>query len=353
MSVRSLGLLVVLISSIVRPAVAGADDLEDAKKLATEATALARSGDFADAIAKFKAADALAPSAANDCNIALAYVKLASGEKLATNAAWHRADLFLQRCKRRWVRDKTTPLPGWVGTGHENVIAELKTGNFAAVSVTATPPAATIKGSAYGLGETLSAPVTLWLPFGDRSLTASSTGYTDLEKSISVEDRISKIVVLTLIKTGTETGGSNEPVTGGTVGDTPHNRQDGDGATGSLEAAKESPNVDEGSSNRRGRYVIGGGVAAFAVGAVFHALALGKKGDAEELGEGPAFDDASSTFSTYRAATIGFYAIGAAAVGVGAFLLWRDSSSASGNSGMAVGIAPSRGGAHASARWRF
>ncbi|MCB9529948.1 MAG: tetratricopeptide repeat protein [Myxococcales bacterium] len=82
---------------------------------------------------------------------------------------------------------------------------------------------------------------------------------------------------------------------------------------------------DSGGRNIVPWLVIGAGVGAAATGAVFHSLAASSAEDADNAGSPSEYDTAVQQFESQRIGTITAYGVGAALIGVGVYLLVRDS----------------------------
>lgn len=150
-----------------RPASAQEDPRERADLLLREGAELGKQGKDDEAIARFKEAERIYPRAIHDCNIGLVY---------ARTKRWPQAHLFLTRCRERWARQETRPLPGWVTTRLRAVHDQLDAGGFAPITLTVNPPTATLTTSAFAADETFTARV-IWLPLGTHQVTATAGGY--------------------------------------------------------------------------------------------------------------------------------------------------------------------------------
>ncbi len=92
---------------------------------------------------------------------------------------------------------------------------------------------------------------------------------------------------------------------------------------------------------------LGTGVAAVGTGAVFHALARQSMDRARSLPEGTAYRQEVSTLERDISITYAGYGVGAAAIGVGLYLLLRPGA----REGTVVSAAPVAGGAIVALIW--
>lgn len=127
------------------------DPRGEADALVVEGARLGEEGRFEEAILRFKAAESRLPRALHDCNIGLAYARL---------ARLPQAQFFLERCRRR----SAEPLPAWVSPRAETTLAQLRAGRHAPVRVETSPGLAPVLVSVFAPDEQVDTPADLWLP---------------------------------------------------------------------------------------------------------------------------------------------------------------------------------------------
>ena len=273
--------------------VARADDRATADALIVEGNQLGRSGELDAAIAKFKEAFHLVPRAFYACNIGLAY---------ARKEEWARGHYYLALCRSRWDADEKRPLEAWVNQRLDEAATRLEAGAFAPVRVDVKPAEAVLQVSAFSADEPVAAGALFWLPFGRHTLTVTAAGYREQVVEVDVKDREEKTIAVTL-------------------------EVNGEGAKDAKESVALRPQTSPRSSRLRGsslRWVLlGGGAALLAAGGVTHVIALGTKGDAEELPPGDEFEDKRDSFRTQRKVAIALYGAGAIAAGIGLYMVLR------------------------------
>jgi hypothetical protein len=151
-----------------------ADDQSEADQLTRDAIALGKSGNLELAIQKFRAAQKLFPRPNNHCNIGLAYAQL---------ARWAKAQLYLERCKSQ-VR---AGLPDWVDKRLKQSEDGLKASLSAPVRVTSEPPGARLNAPGFDADDELTAPVTLWLPLGEREIGGELPGHLPAQQKLRLD----------------------------------------------------------------------------------------------------------------------------------------------------------------------
>lgn len=278
-----------------------------AERLVAEGVELGKAGRLVDAIARFKSADALAPDAIYDCNIALSYVRLNRPA---------RAMYFLERCRHR----ARAPLPDWVATRRADLLATLERGAFARVGVESTPNGAWVAFSAFEPDERAVTPVDLWLPLGAHVLTARSEGRADLTRPVTLTTSEPLHVHLQWPPV------ASAPPPRSARPDTPPVQEKTRPLT-EPDPVDSAPVVVEAvTSDGPARWwqwtALGVGVVALAGGGVVHAAALETKDDADALHtDDPAFDTALDDFRTERGLALGLYGAGAALACAGVWAL--------------------------------
>jgi len=273
------------------PEVASAQPV-DAGSLVEEGKRLAKAGQLAEALDRFQRARRTAPSADNDCLLALAYRRL---DRLAE------AFRFIDEA----ARDGGTP-PRWCGDDlRREVEGALRAGTFAPVELGVSPAGALVTVSAFADEDPVKvgpAPRTLWVPLGVWELTASADGHRAERVTLKVQTTAPQPVRIALERQGVPEA---------------------------LPALRPPPAAeparDAGGSVDLWPWVaLGGGAASTLAGVFFHTQASGTRSEAERLPPGMDFNDRASTFDKQRAGAIAGYTVGAAAIALGLWLLLRD-----------------------------
>ncbi|HEU5058629.1 MAG TPA: PEGA domain-containing protein, partial [Kofleriaceae bacterium] len=188
------GLVGLLLCAVAPAHPALAQDRDAAAREVAEGEKLARAGLYAESIARFKAAERLAPRAAHDCLIALSYFRL---EQLG------QAHLFMQRCAVRASGDD--PAPSWVVSMGNDVKAAIAAADLAAVTVAVRPAeaaaAARVGCSAFPPDESF-APAVFHLAAGEHTLRVEAAGFAPVEKEVAVAARQVMALELTLEPSG-------------------------------------------------------------------------------------------------------------------------------------------------------
>jgi len=168
---------------VLASAVAHADP-KAADRLADEANARAKQGDFAGAAAKFRAAHTEDPRPALICNVGVSYFK---AKDLV------RAQRYLQDC----VQVAASVPPAFVATVKQ-VLAQLedqlRAGPYAPVSFIVSPPQVTISNTVYdepSVGSRL-----LWFPRGSYEVAFHADGYVDQTRTLDASHAQTMAVTL-------------------------------------------------------------------------------------------------------------------------------------------------------------
>jgi hypothetical protein len=252
-----------------------------------EGEELGRKKRYADAIARFKAADALQQRGLHDCWIALSYARL---------AYWSQARAFLDRCRER---EGSAPV-SWFAALDREIAEEIKKAAYAAVTVSAEPADSVVRVLSFSPDERFQLPATLWLPPGQHVLSVEhGPGRARRSLELSRDERIAVHVELTPSRSPAKPKGAAAPVAQTSGG--------------------------SGRGHWRGRVLeyalVGGGVVALGVGAVFHVTAAQARQRAMETGND--YDAEVSRLKRDRVVAVGMYVAGAAALGLGAALWLR------------------------------
>ncbi len=151
---------------------------EDANRLVTEATTLAKQGQMVEAAGKFLAAFKADPRPELLCNVAIAYQK--AGNELA------RAELFFSQClTRAQALD-----PKFVDSLRATLVSveqQLRTGPFTPIDIVVEPSNATVSVAEFSPEEAFIGSRLIWLPFGAHVVVVSLEGY--VQQRVTVETR--------------------------------------------------------------------------------------------------------------------------------------------------------------------
>ncbi len=290
------------------PPASALDPREDADTLVREGAALGERGDWDGAIEKFRAAERSWPRAMHDCNIGLAYV---------LSARHHLGWLYLGRCQAR----ATETLPKWVQTRRQEALRILNAGEFTPLELEVSPPMAQVAIDTQP-GEVFTgtivpgasqAVITLWLPFGEHKVRVEAEGFEAMSSSLQLKGREPLRVQWRL----SPAVPSEAPPPEAPPPELPPL---------SPPPAPEAPPPApvEGRGVSVGPWItIGAGIAAAAVGGVFHGAASSSRDQANtaaDNGDRDAYDGHVDDFELQRGLSYGLFIAGGAAVGAG--LLW-------------------------------
>jgi hypothetical protein len=318
-----------------------ADPAADAGRLAKEGEALARAGKYAEAVARFRAADAAAPRAVHDCLIALAFRRA---------GAWGAAELHAQRCHERATA--ADPEPGWGAKLRSELASQVLAAGLAPLTVEVAPEAARAAAqvSVSTFGPETFAPRTIFVPVGAAvMLVVEAEGFAAVRRQVTVEaGGAVERVAMTATGAVTETAAGTETATGTATG----------AATGAAtatvtdtdtSAATATATVTAAPRERERQLLpwIAAGVAGVGLvtGATFHVLAVGTAGDLDDATTGAAWDRHEGDFDRQRAIAIAGYGVAALAGGVAAYGFLR------GDRGVTVAAQPRAGGAIVGVSW--
>jgi hypothetical protein len=277
-------------------------DEEVADRLLAEGESLAKSGDYTQALARFRDARAHAPTALADCFIGLAHARL---------DRWSEAHLVYERSQQRGA----TVLPSWCQRGGKldlEITAKLRSGSFAAVEIQVEPMGARVRVEGLEEAQELVAPVTVWLALGTHAVTVEKSGYHPKERRVVLGSVSPRLVQVVLRRS--EAPPASLPSERGAKGDLPT-------SPAPLVAPLQA-------TTRRGPWpwvVASLSAAGLAVGIVFHIRAVEARAAAAELPAGAAFDEQLGTFERERVLALGGYAVSAVSAGFCAYLFSRPS----------------------------
>jgi len=294
------------------PAFAAAGPDDEATRLHRLGYERGKAGDYAGAIAAFKAAYKLHAKPVLIRNIGLAYEH------------WGRlpqAELFLSRCdahppKRRAANFRT------YSARTKN---KLTRGSFARIRITSKPTGATVRVSGFAPDETFTTPHTIWLAYGEHEVTLRKKGHRQRVEKLSVINSAARDVVVHLEpappKPVAGPAEKHEPPVRVTV---PKQRP----VTEPL-AVPPPPRPTRARSSRLPLYVTAAGALLLAGGVTTHVFAARARDAASSATPTPPgqtntdYQRNLEAFRTRRAMTIGLYATGGAALAVGLYLYTR------------------------------
>ncbi len=262
------------------------------------AKAWRQSGDqlaLQEATQLFKDALALGDDPLIECDLGLALHYL--GEEA-------RAHARLTRCMPRLAAVSPGKVAGYRGVEDEVAAAVAK--DHVAVDVATSPPGAVVSISSFPADETVLAPTLIWLRPGTYTLTAHVDGHVDISTTIEL--------------TEADVAARARKTWRGKLEKEP----------GELAPIRRDPEVPpvrvEASPPARSKtpaYLTLAAGGALLVGAgVVHYLAYDKRAHLKTL-RGAAYEAYLPTYEKYQRATIGLYAAGAIATGVGTWLYLR------------------------------
>jgi hypothetical protein len=161
---------------------------ETVDELAQRGEALAKQGEWTQAIAAFKAADAVRPRARHACLIGLAYLR---------REQWAEAELFLTTCRER--ASASDPLPEWIDEADAQLRTKLAASGTAAVAIAVAPVDANaqIKFSGFAPDESF-APRMIHLAPGRYSILVTAPGYRTVERVLVVGSAAPQLVTIEL-----------------------------------------------------------------------------------------------------------------------------------------------------------
>lgn len=159
---------------------------DDPTALVARGQELAKAGEFSRAIAIFKQADAIKPTAENACLIGLVYTR---------RELWSQAELFFDACKHRTT--EADPLPDWLPAAEEQLAQKLAETDAAPIEVRVDPADARISVSSWPPDESFVAR-TIHLAPGSYVITATAPGREAVHAQLVVESRVGQIINLVL-----------------------------------------------------------------------------------------------------------------------------------------------------------
>ncbi len=280
-----------VVGCLLAPITALAETSDD---LVTQGQELARQGRIDDAIARFRAADAVEPRAVHSCLIGLAYLR---------GGALGNAEVSFAHCHQR----STAPLPVWVAKEEQDLVARLEASTLGTVTLVLDADIVSLAVPALLDGGAFPPIQRLRLPAGAHRIVGSTRDGGELVTTVVVEQRTAHEATLVAPRAT-----APDPVVPAGTG------------AGDVRPIPAPRPIPPPRSLVPKVFVIGGGAAVIA-GALVHVLAVRPaRVDLEAAPTGADYDAALGDYTTPRSLTIGLYAIGGAALITGAVLGWRD-----------------------------
>lgn len=288
---------------------------EPAADLQADGERLAKQGNYAAAIDKFKAADRIEPRASHACLIALAYTR---------RNLWPQAEIWRTTCHER--ASASDPLPEWMPAADKQIDDAIATANVAPVTIRVEPTEAAATAqltvSSFAPDETF-APRVIHLPPGIHTIFARAPGFADAQQLVEVKDRHPRVIVLTLHRPGEQVAAPPAP------------------------AAAPAP-----PRSKVPWIVIGAGAALGVAAGIYHVTLYRDAYDQLNNAKTPTeyrMIDATGTYDFRRKVVIGLY--GAAAVTLGVGIVLRYTVFAHAETAPAVAFVPEPGGGVVSLGW--
>ncbi len=245
----------------------------------------------------FKQALALGDSPLIECDLGLALHYL--GEDA-------RAHARLTRCMTRLAAVSPDQVAGYRGVEDE-VGAAVSRGHVA-VDIATSPPGAIVTISTFPADETVLAPTLVWMRPGAHTFTAHVDGHLDASWTAEISDADAATRARKEWRVKLD---PRPAVTGAGIGP----GVDGELPGGFVDPPRPRP--------RRAAYLaLATGGALLAGGGVVHVLGREVRADLATL-SGDAYEAKLSTWQAYQRATIGLYAAGTIAAGLGVYLYLR------------------------------
>jgi hypothetical protein len=312
-----------ILTSWVCLSVAASAHADEATRLVREGEALGQQKRYAEALERFRTADAARPDPVHHCWIAISALRLGrAGE----------AELHLGRCLTA-----PAPRPPWVEVARQEVARAVASGAYAELAIDTLPAGAEIQVEGYGLS--FVAPRSVWVPLGRARVTARAAGHLERTTTIDTPTRGRQPVVLTLDRlpevahatVPREPGGPLGP--GGTAAtepprapappalDTPH-------ATAAV-STDPLPALEAPARRAWPWVVLGSSALVAGGGALLHGLAAGARSSAlEHARDEPAYAEERASMYQLQDFAYASYGAGLTLVGVAVLGLWLDDGAA-------------------------
>jgi hypothetical protein len=297
-----------------------------------EAATAGQAGDWDAAISAFRKAEALFPRAIHDCNIGLSFMR--SGRP-------HMAWTYLGRCQVR----ATDALPPWVDTMRRDALTQMRSGAFAPVEITATPPSLYVSVDALpdetfvptaSPGAALGTLV-LWLPHGAHTLRFGAPDHVPDVRSLDVEGRETTRLSVALARTPAPQVSTPERVPAGTKASPSDvlgggTARPGGGVSDATIVGLDAPPASASSGPDRSPsltswLVLGTGVALLGSGLVARAAAADTAAEPTRLRipeTDPRFDDITARYELQNTLWIALALTGGIMTAAGATLMGVD-----------------------------
>lgn len=297
-----------------------------AARLVQEGEALGQQKRYAEALARFRAAEAARADPVHHCWIAISTLRLdRAGE----------AELHLGRCLTA-----PAPRPPWVEVARQEITQAVASGAYAELAIDTRPAGAEVQVEGYEVS--FVAPRSVWVPLGRARVTARAVGHLERTTEVDAPVRGRQPVVLTLdrLPEVAQATAPREPggplVPGVPIGPAATEPPRAPGPPG-LEAPHSSVVVSadplpalEAPTRRAWPWVVlGSSVLVAGGGALLHGLAAGARSSAlEHARDEPEYaDDRARMYQLQDFAYAG-YGVGLTLVGVAALGLWLDDGAA-------------------------
>ncbi|HSD89447.1 MAG TPA: carboxypeptidase-like regulatory domain-containing protein [Kofleriaceae bacterium] len=273
--------------------VASADEVDD---LVAKGQELAKQSEYTQAIVAFKQADAKRPRAAHACMIGLAYMR---------REAWPQAELFLALCEKRAVPGDQPP--DWIDQAEQQLSAKLSAAQIPAVTILVSPGniGARLTVSSFAPDEVFD-PQMIHLAPGKHVIEVTAPGYHTEHQEITVQPGQPQTVTFEL------------------------RRENGAGGTFTSPSApsKDSPPPAPSGPSKVPWIVTGAGAGLVGISIIYDvAVLLPAQRRLDQAETGIAYDHLVGAWRLKRDLTVGMFAVGAIAAGVGValhFTVYKD-----------------------------
>jgi len=259
----------VVVAAMLVASAAHADPVED---LVANGVELGQQGDYAQAIAVFKQADARRSRALHACLIGLAY---------ARRALWTQAELFFKECRARELAGDI--VPDWIEDEERDLAAKLAAANIPPITIVVQPADAKLRISGFDADEVF-APGVIHLAPGRYEIEARAEGHAPGRSEVVVAAGESQSVEIELTD---------------------------------LTVTHRAP-----PSTKVPALIVGGGALLVGGGLAVDVLVVQPLHD-ERTKSRFLYDAKRAEFDRARDVTIGLWAAGALAIGAGVYLAVR------------------------------
>jgi hypothetical protein len=278
---------------------------QDADELGEQGKKLADTGDFVGAIARFRAAAALDDAPKHRCNLGNAFSRISD---------WMRAHAFLDEClARRGELD-----PGWAASLEKlraYAASQLAAGGgHGRLRVERSPAGAAVSVPAvFDQRDRFVHAARLWLPAGEHEISITLEGHDPVERRVTIAPGEVAAIDVALKNTAPKPR-PDPPIDEPPPPDPlPRDPPPVTGPIDSAEPPSRSPAIA----------TLAGAGVALAGGVVFHALAVGTRGDLQGMVDSPERDALVDDLERERAIMFALYGTAAVATGIGVYLYLR------------------------------